>query len=351
MTKKERVGAAFAHQEPDRVPKGELSIQAGIANRLLAATYPDDYQHYERDRRVRELLHIDYVNMGEWPARYLGTDDRGYHHYLSAYGDEYAVTGASRHVVKPLVASLDDARSYRTPDLGQVTGELIRRFCADSDLFVFGQIAGPVTALDEALGMEEFLVGAMTNTTEMAILAEAIMTFEIGKAKIFLDAGADAIIIGDDIAFNSGPFLPPRIMAEIAFPFYRQAIAEIRRRRRVPVILHSDGNLMPVMDEILSCGFVGLHSLQPSAGMDIGEVKRRYGSALTLMGNIDLDYVMTAAPAREVAEVVKRTIDIAAPGGGYILSTCNALIDAIPDDNALAMYRTADSYRTSGYGR
>ena len=71
MTKKERVRLALAHSEPDRVPKGEISIEAGIANRLLHSDYPDDYQHYERDRRIRELLNIDYINIGDWPTEFL----------------------------------------------------------------------------------------------------------------------------------------------------------------------------------------------------------------------------------------------------------------------------------------
>ena len=344
MNKKERVRSAFAHQEPDRVPKGELSIEAGIANRLLEADYPEDYQHYERDRRIRELLHIDFVNMGDWPARFVGKDEEGHRHYVSAYGDEYEMTGQSRHVVRPLVDSMDDARNYRVPDIKQITAEDVRKFCEDDQMFVMGQIGGPVTILDEALGMEEFLVGAMMNTIEMRMLAEKVMTFEIGKAKAFLDAGADAIVIGDDVAFNTGPFLPPHVMEVLAYPFYREAIAEIRRHRDVPVVLHSDGNLMPVIEEMVACGFDGLHSLQPSAGMDIAELKRRYGRDLTLIGNIDLDYVMTMARPAEVEEVVRKTIDIAAPGGGYILSTCNTLVDAIPSENALAMYRTAETH-------
>jgi uroporphyrinogen decarboxylase len=78
--------------------------------------------------------------------------------------------------------------------------------------------------------------------------------------------------------------------------------------------------------------------------MDIGEIKRSFGSALTLMGNIDLDYVMTMAPPSHVEEVVKRTIDVAAPGGGFILGTCNALIESVPPANAVAMYKIAHRY-------
>jgi uroporphyrinogen decarboxylase len=340
MTKRERVSATLAHREPDRVPMGEISIEPGFANRLLGSSYPSDYQHYERDRRIRELLGIDYVNMGDWPAFDLGLDERGYRVFRSAYGDQYAMAGHTRHMVRPLVASMEEARAYRPPDPRQVTGELVRAFAADGDMFVFGQIGGPVTILDESLGMEPYMIAALENTAEIQYLSEAVMTFEVEKARTLLDAGADAILVGDDIAFNSGPFLPPHVMRQVVYPLYRWLIAEIKRHRNVPILLHSDGQLTPIMDEIVACGFKGLHSLQPSAGMDIAGIKRRYGRDLALIGNIDLDYVMTRAAPEEVENVVRRTIEAAAPGGGYILSTCNALIDAIPAANALAMYET-----------
>lgn len=348
MIKRERVSVTLAHREADRVPAGELSIEAGFANRLLGTSFPNDYQHYERDRRVRERLGMDYVNMGDWPAYDLGVDERGYRVFRSAYGDQYAVAGPTRRIVHPLVASMDEARSYRAPDPRQIKGELVRAFAADRDMFVFAQVGGPVTILDESLGMEDYMIAALENTDEIQHLSEAVMAFESEKAKILLDAGADAIIVGDDIAFNSGPFLPPRVMRQVVYPLYRWLIAEIKRHRNVPVLLHSDGQLTPVLDEIVACGFEGLHSLQPSAGMDIAEIKRRYGKVLTLIGNIDLDYVMTMAPPEEVEEVVKKTIDAAASGGGYILSTCNTLIDAVPPANAIAMYETGHHYGVYG---
>jgi uroporphyrinogen decarboxylase len=346
MTKKERVRIALSHREADRIPMGEMSIEAGLANRLMGTDFPDDYQHYERDRRVRERLGMDYVNMGDWPAYDMGTDERGYRVFRSAYGDRYAVAGRTRHIVRPLVASMDEARGYRPPDPRQITGAMVRAFAADRDMYVLGQIGGPVTILDESLGMEDYMVAAVESTAEIQHLSEAVMAFEVEKAKILLDAGADAIIVGDDIAFNSGPFLPPRIMRQVVYPLYRWLVAEIKRHRDVPVLLHSDGQLTPVLDDIVACGFEGLQSLQPSAGMDIGEIKRRYGGVLTLIGNIDLDYVMTMAPPDEVGEVVRRTIEIAAPGGGYILSTCNTLIDAVPPANAIAMYESGRRYGT-----
>jgi len=105
------------------------------------------------------------------------------------------------------------------------------------------------------------------------------------------------------------------------------------------------------MDEIAACGFAGLHSLQPSAGIDISVIKKRYGKDFVLVGNIDLDYVMTMAAPDEVAEVVMKTIDAAAPGAGFILSTCNTPIQAVPPADALAIYETAHRYGVYGRGR
>jgi uroporphyrinogen decarboxylase len=342
MTKRERMRTAFAHREPDRVPKGELCIESGLANRLLGASWPDDYQHFERDLEVRRLLGIDFINLGDWPAEDLGTDDRGYRRFRSAYGEEYAMKGRAKMIVRPPLEDIGDAAGYSVPDVRKVSAALLRRFAEETDLFVMGQVGGPVSMLDEMLGMEDYLVYCLTNPAEIRLIGERVMEYEVAKAKLFIDAGAEAILIADDIAFNAGAFLPPATMRELAYPLYREAVAAIKAHRKVPVVFHSDGDLRLLLPELAACGFDGLHSLQPSAGMDIAAVKREYGDALCLFGNIDLDWVMTMASPEEVARVTRATIQAASPGGGYVLSTCNTLIDAIPAANALAMYRSAE---------
>ena len=349
MTGRDRVRAAFAHREADRVPKGELWVDGGLANRLLGTTYPLDYLHFERDRAVLAFLHMDLVNVGDWPSERIGVDGAGNPKFRSVYGYEYVDNGISRHLTKPALEDLADADAYPVPDIRRVSGALVERYAKETDLFVTAQIGGPVSMLDEMFPMEDFLVDAVLETKNMRTVAEKVMAYEIQKALLFLDCGANAIVVADDIAFNSGVFLPPAVMEELVYPLYREVVREIRRHRDVPILFHSDGDLNKVLDRIVASGFDGLQSLQPSAGMDIGKVKREYGDVLCLMGNLDLDYLMTLGSPAEVEEAVKRLIDIAAPGGGFILSTCNTLIGAIPPANALAMCRTADAYGT--YGR
>jgi uroporphyrinogen decarboxylase len=344
MTKIERMTAAINHQEADKVPKGEICIEALFANRVLGSDYPLDYQHYERDKKVRKRLHIDFINVGDWPSDEIGQDAQGNTLFRSIYGYEFATNGVSKHITKPPLENIEDAAMYPVPDIKKVSGALVKKYRDTTDLYVMGQIGGPVSMLDEMFDMEDYMVYTMTNTTEMRILGEKIMEYEIEKAKLFIDSGAHAVLVADDIAFNSGLFLPPHIMSEIVYPFYKLAVREIKKYKDVPVIFHSDGYLMDALDTLVEAGFSGIQSIQPSAGMDIREVKRRYGKDLCLIGNIDLDEIMTFAAPEVVERVVKETIDIAAPGGGFILSTCNTLVNAIPTENALAMYETAETY-------
>jgi uroporphyrinogen decarboxylase len=345
MTKKERVLAAIAHTETDKVPKGEIYIEPNIANKLIGKNYPLDYQYFDREKEVRELLHMDLVNLGEWPSERIEADSDGNAIYRSVYGYDYKSTGLSNHVVRPPISSIEEAGKYPVPDINKITARDIADFATKTDFFIFAQIGGPVSMANEMFGMQEYMMYCLTNAPEIRTIGERVMEFEIAKAKKFIDHGAEGIIITDDIAFNSGVFLPEETMEVIAYPLYETAVKEIRKYKDVPIFFHSDGKMDVVFPRIVKCGFNGIHSLQPSAGMDIGQLKKDYGDQVCLMGNIDLDHVMTFAKPDEVEKVVKETMDIAAPGGGYILSTCNTLIDAIPPENALAMYNYAENYK------
>lgn len=339
MTKKERMLAALKRQPTDRVPAGELCIEPAIANKLLGAEYPHDYFCFERDLAVRKLLDIDMMVLGDWPSWPVGVDAKGHEHFVNVYGCEYFVTNRSRHIFKAMFEDPEDAWEYSVPDSSKVSTALFQRFCENSDLFIVGQIGGPVSMLNESLDFEDFLVWSMTDTEPMTEAARRIMVYEVEKAKLFLDAGADAILIADDIAYNTGPFLPPAVMKQMVYPFYAQAVREIKAYKDVPVIMHTDGQLREALDDIAACGFDALQSLQPSAGMDITEIKAKYGHKLCLWGNLDLDYLMTCGTPAEVRAETRRLIDTIGGQGGFILSTCNTLIDAIPPENALAMYQ------------
>lgn len=332
--------AAIAHKAPDRVPKGELAIESGIRDALLAGENMEGASQLAREVRVRQLLGIDLVDIHEYPQRLVGYAADGHPILEGALGERVKANGISTQLVKPALADIDD--DYPPLDIGLCTTHQLDYYKKNTDFFLFCQIGGPVSMLDWMLGMEDYLCWCLTDTERVAEVARIVTHFEVERAKIFLDHGADAILLADDIAYNTGPFLPPGVMDQVAWPIYREMIRAIKAHKDVPVFLHTDGYIWDLLDGIVESGFDGLQSIQPSAGMEIDKVKAKYGDALCLMGNMDLDYLMTFGTPEEVEKEVERVVSVAGQNGGFILSTCNILTNSVKPENALAMYRAAE---------
>lgn len=179
MNKREQVRCSISHREPDMVPKGEQCIDAGSANRLLQKSYPDDYQHFERDLAARQLLNIDLINIVVWPDEFIGLDEKDRKQYRSIYGYEFITTGMRKHVVRPPISDVLKADSYETSDIRLVSGALIQHFHEQSDLYVCGQIGGPVSLANEMFGMEDYMVYNITDTPQIVKISECIMKHEI----------------------------------------------------------------------------------------------------------------------------------------------------------------------------
>ena len=110
-----------------------------------------------------------------------------------------------------------------------------------------------------------------------------------------------------------------------------------------PWILHSDGNLEALLPQLLPLGFQGLHPIDPS-GMDIVEMKQKYGDKICLLGNIDLRHTLTRGTLRDVKQEVKNRIARVAPGGRDIITSANSLTNYCKPQNVLAMGRYIKEY-------
>jgi uroporphyrinogen decarboxylase len=342
MTKKERILCAIDHKIPDKLPKGELGIAKEVADGILGREYPEK----EREILIRDRLNIDLISVGNWgKSTEIGRDVNGNIIYRNAYGYDYIASKHDKKLVRPAVKDPEDVKNFKAPTLDCVDLSDIEYYTANTDMFVFAASYGPECIVYDTIGFENYMEYSVLNTKEMEELTVKYIEFEILKIKKMIDLGADGVIICDDIAYNSGPFISPKFMDILVYPYFKQMIKEIKQYKSLPVFLHTDGNLNTVFEKILECGFDGIQSLQPSAGMNIGEIKKRYGKDICLMGNIDLDYILPFGSTDLVRDTVKKTIEEAAYGGGFILSSCNILTDAVKPENAITMYDTAEEYR------
>ena len=140
-----------------------------------------------------------------------------------------------------------------------------------------------------------------------------------------LEMGVDGILGAEDWCFGKAPLVSPQMFRRFMAPHLKR-IAEQCHRRGVPFIKHLDGNTTVLLDSLVrEVGIDGLHSIEPPAGMNIGWVKRKYGRRITLLGNIDCANLLTFGSPEEVVEAVKSILRKASPGGGHVFSSSNSI--------------------------
>ena len=135
--------------------------------------------------------------------------------------------------------------------------------------------------------------------------------------------GLDGFALCSDYCFNTGPFLSPAQFGEFITPYLARLIQGYRDLGFY-VIKHTDGNIMPVLDQLVQANPHALHSLDPQGGVDIAEVKRRVGQKVCLIGNVNCGLVDTGTDA-EIIESARYALRHGMPGGGYIFSTSNCI--------------------------
>jgi uroporphyrinogen decarboxylase len=142
-------------------------------------------------------------------------------------------------------------------------------------------------------------------------------------AKMTAAGVIDGMCLCCDYCFNSGPFLSPAMFDEFVTPYLTQLIAGYRELG-LYTIKHTDGNIMPILESLLSARPHALHSLDPQGGVDIAEVKRIAGDRVCLIGNVNCG-LMDTGTDEQVVESARYALRHGMPGGGYIFSTSNCI--------------------------
>lgn len=135
--------------------------------------------------------------------------------------------------------------------------------------------------------------------------------------------GLDGFALCADYCFNSGPFISPEHFSEFIAPYLAQLVAGYRELGFY-VIKHTDGNIMPILDDLLAANPHALHSLDPQAGVDMAEMKRICGDRVCLIGNVNCGMLDTGTD-EEVIDSAGYALTHGMPGYGYIFSTSNCI--------------------------
>ncbi len=152
--------------------------------------------------------------------------------------------------------------------------------------------------------MVDFTVRLFEQPDEMKRAADAMVDQALERGKRLLDHGLDGFALCADYCFNTGPFLSPPMFREFVTPYLHRLVQGYRDLGAY-VIKHTDGNIMPILDDLVDSGAHGLHSLDPQGSVDIAEVKRLVGELEAMQPGDDLYDAKVTVLAEYVKHHVK----------------------------------------------
>jgi uroporphyrinogen decarboxylase len=322
MKPRERVFAALRHQIPDRVPRFEIWITDAALLKELGQT---DLQSAHVNLGQDAIMMPSHIppQSNAWRD---GVDEWGRVWKNGIYTDGVVDTEADLQRFSP---PLDYVEQLFDPDRVKAVKDRYPHHC----LF-YGTHIGTFTAGYLAMGFEHFFTRLVDDPTFVHKLLEARTEWCITVYQKAASLGADVLVLGDDAGHNDGPMISPRMWRKFVLPHHRRIVDAVD----VPMIWHSDGNIESLLPMAIEAGFVGVHALEPSAGMDLGKVKREFGQDLVLMGNVDVN-VLCGSDLEAVRREVDRCIEQGAPGGGYMIASCNSIFEGMNPAAVAEMFR------------
>jgi hypothetical protein len=381
MNSKERMLLAFAHQEADRVPVGEFDIDEPVASQILGRQAWVGYGGSHRGKRAIEMMKA-------------GLMDEYYSH------ESADLVELIRKLELDWLHILPHGREFTPPKTldentwryGDLDGDWsVYKYQPDTDVFaeidsslarggipalkrLVERMEAAIPSVDgldfrhvdwivQEIGKDTFLVGNVDvylgfASAAASVIMEAIalepvlyeryLDAQLPQSLLFLQAqvqhGVNAVIGGEDWAGKTGPFISPNHFKRLIVPRLQKLVTECHRLG-IPFIKHTDGNITRLEHELLiESGIDAYQAIEPAAGMDIADLKQRYGKHLTLMGNIDCAHLLCEGTRKEVAEQTRQVIRAAAPGGGFVLTSSNSIHGGVRLENFMAMLDTARRY-------
>ncbi len=137
----------------------------------------------------------------------------------------------------------------------------------------------------------------------------------------------------------------PKIWEDSFAPQLRE-LTELVHSAGGTVNFYDDGRCMPILELLADCGIDVLQTLTPPpvGDVDLAEAKRRIGDRVCLMGYVDIIYVIQRGTPELIEHTVRHAIEVASPGGGFILGTSDSIRDGTPLENVRAYFQAARKY-------
>lgn len=322
MTGRERIITALHRSEPDRVPTMEwvlhphvieqmngaksdidFAIRAGLDGIAVSLDYTKeviDDKHFRDEWGVVRVSYDDYPN----PVGYPVKDEADF---------------------KKLVVPNPDA-DYRFDKIKHALDEV------GDEIAVVARVKDVFSQPRDLMGFEEFLMAFYLQPDLITQLMEMCVEHSTAIAKNLVELGVEVIVIGDDIANNTGLLIRPEMYREQVYPYFKQLVGNFKELGLL-VIKHSDGDLRAVLPELVDSGIDCLDPIDPLGNMDMAYMKKTFGNQIAFKGNVDCVKTLVEKPVADVRKEVAQCILDGSVGGGHIISSSNSIHKGISPKN------------------
>lgn len=379
MTSRERVLAVLNHEVPDRVP---IVIGVSNATGIKMSTYqgikrleniqaPDEYIYQwpelgtaKIDEATMQRLLSDVRGVRDiHPAETLERNQTRDPHspFIDSWGSGQSEVSPGEWFpgIHPLkeATTIQDLEEYPGwPDMKDPTrvAHVPAAAAALAEANQYAILATPwlLFPLERAFamqGMDTFLLNLAIYPDFARALLEK--TAQLCKELMgpFLEAlgeNVDIIKIGDDLGTQDSLLMSPNMYREILKPIHADYISFIKERTKAKLFFHTDGDVVPLIDDFIEMGVDILNPIQTSAGKmaDLTGLKKRFGKNIIFCGGIDTQRVLPEGTQEEVRNEVKRVIQLLGEGGGYMVSSVHTIMNDVPPENVLAMVDAVEEY-------
>ncbi|MCX6878054.1 MAG: hypothetical protein NTW21_30220 [Verrucomicrobia bacterium] len=320
--------------EPDRLPHFEWIIDQKVRHALCPGASTEEFT--VRMGLDAMLTAPDFNTVQIAPRRFK--NEWG---IVVEKGEEQHST-----VVQTVIQTLEDFEAYQAPDAFAPhrfasLKKLVTRY---KGKYALGVHLNDVLSIPRNLmGFQELMMAFCTEPELVAKLVKMSVDLNIQLAGEAARHGADFVFTGDDYASCQAPFMSPATFRELLYPGLQRVVKGFHDHG-MPVIKHTDGNIMPLMEMLLEVGFDCLDPIDPLGGMDLAFMKRTFGGAFALKGNVNCATTLVNGTAEEVVRETLGVIQAAAAGGGLIVSSSNSIHSSVSPLNYLAMLSTIKAY-------
>ena len=201
------------------------------------------------------------------------------------------------------------------------------------DFPVFGSVCEGHETLWRIIGTENVMLWIGEYPDKIARFVERINEFslELAKAQIKAAGGLlDGMVIWGDVAFKKCMFFSPNYWRKCFKPGVK-ALVDLCHQHGLPVIYHGCGNVNRIFEDYIEVGVDAYNPLEAKAGLDVVDLRRRFGHRIAFCGNLDV--ITWAEGSRDEIKQMVLTKLNAAKGGGYIVQSDHSVPSNVSAEN------------------